>query len=97
MICRTCGGDVPKGTEECPFCGTDCRDPQEIVKEKMEALMSGADETADGGCGGCESESCGEAGLTDPSKGLKYGLFLVGLIVVIIGGAFVIKMAAHMI
>ncbi len=97
MICKTCGGDVPKGTEACPFCGTDCRDQQEIVRDKMRELMSEGGEGENEGCGGCESESCGEAGLTDPSKGLKYGLFLVGLIVVIIGGAFVIKMAGHMI
>lgn len=104
MICKTCGGEVPEGTRVCPFCETLCVPANQIVKEEMEKLEAASPEgfaaleQNSGGCGGCggcgEGNGCAETGLTDASKGLKYGLFLVGLVVVIIGVAFVIKMAA---
>lgn len=104
MICKTCGGEVPEGTRVCPFCETLCVPADQIIKEEMEKLEAASSEgfaaleQNSGGCSGCggcgEGGGCAETGLTDASKGLKYGLFLVGLVVVVIGVAFVIKMAA---
>lgn len=107
MICKTCGGEVPEGTRVCPFCETLCVPADQIVKEEMEKLEAASPEgfaalersggSCGCGCGSCgegDGGGCAETGLTDASKGLKYGLFLVGLVVVVIGVGFVIKMAA---
>ena len=88
MKCKYCGGEIPEGSKYCGFCqaGQD------------EVILAPPEKTSGwklDDCGSCSNSSCGGKGdgsLTAVGKDTKYAMFIVGLIVVVIGCSFIVKM-----